>query len=459
MLTSARLLGGAAKPASRRKRQAVRFRLCSPRHNRRSAELTSARYCGAMTEGRQTRSRPKGRASKSRPSAQAPVPPGCSSRLTKARAVEADQCHCHGSSALRGGSRTCSPAHHRSRFSRGQGPGPEGGCLRVSLGGRSRMAAMKRFEATQRLRDANDRRLIRVRPNAAAPGGLERRVPGAWLVESGALRPRAPGGAPRACGGAPAACRTRCSQREQLLSGNPRPATCLPNQALPTAVALADWVGARRRFCEEDSSNQVQQGQPGPHLRDGHSVFVRPGQFGAAGGRAGACSGPAHGSWVGGINLPPVGVGGVLASDPRVRAAGSDLGFRPFATVRWPLFSQHGEVLHPHQFAEKLQVAPYCYFIKPWESPHRFDDALFDTSFLGGTALLVVNVPHGLTEEDLRAWFRAGLVGGDVEVIEITKKIQRAGEPPEFMWLARWATPCGCWSCLVPFSARGRAVC
>lgn len=89
---------------------------------------------------------------------------------------------------------------------------------------------------------------------------------------------------------------------------------------------------------------------------------------------------------------------------------------------------QHGEVLHPHQFAEKLQVAPYCYFIKPWESPHRFDDALFDTTYLGGTALLIVNVPHGLTEEDLRAWFRAGLVGGDVEVIEITKKIQRTGE-------------------------------
>ncbi|KAA0161176.1 hypothetical protein FNF28_05171 [Cafeteria roenbergensis] len=89
------------------------------------------------------------------------------------------------------------------------------------------------------------------------------------------------------------------------------------------------------------------------------------------------------------------------------------------------LFDQHGEVLHPHQFAEKLQVAPYCYFIKPWESPHRFDDALFDTTYLGGTALLIVNVPHGLTEEDLRAWFRAGLVGGDVEVIEITKKIQR----------------------------------
>lgn len=83
-------------------------------------------------------------------------------------------------------------------------------------------------------------------------------------------------------------------------------------------------------------------------------------------------------------------------------------------------------MIHPHQFAAKLQIAPYVYFIKPWEVSHRFTDAIYDTVYLGGTAVMLVNVPHGLTEDDLRAWFRAGLVGGDVEVIEITKKIQRA---------------------------------
>jgi hypothetical protein len=87
---------------------------------------------------------------------------------------------------------------------------------------------------------------------------------------------------------------------------------------------------------------------------------------------------------------------------------------------------QHGEVIHPHQFAAKLQIAPYVYFIKPWEVAHKYTDAIYDTSYLGGTAVMLVNVPHALTEEDLRAWFRAGLVGGDVEVIAITKKIQRA---------------------------------
>jgi len=85
-------------------------------------------------------------------------------------------------------------------------------------------------------------------------------------------------------------------------------------------------------------------------------------------------------------------------------------------------------VIHPHQFAASLQVAPYVYFISEWKPTHRFVDALFDTAYLGGTALILVNVPHSLLEEDLRAWFRAGLVGGDTEVIAVTKKIQRAGE-------------------------------
>jgi hypothetical protein len=100
---------------------------------------------------------------------------------------------------------------------------------------------------------------------------------------------------------------------------------------------------------------------------------------------------------------------------------------RVFKTDVRFLTDQHGEVIYPHEFAAKLQVAPYCYFIHPWRVTHSFLDAEMDTSYLGGTALLLINVPHGLCEEDLRAWFRAGIVGGDLEVVDMTKKIQRAG--------------------------------
>lgn len=39
--------------------------------------------------------------------------------------------------------------------------------------------------------------------------------------------------------------------------------------------------------------------------------------------------------------------------------------------------------------------------------------------------MFLVNVPHQCTEEDLRAWFRAGIVGGDTEVLSLTRKIRK----------------------------------
>ncbi|CAE7368215.1 unnamed protein product, partial [Symbiodinium sp. KB8] len=242
---------------------------------------------------------------------------------------------------------------------------------------------MKRFEAAQRLRDANDRRLIRVSTAAMA-------APVARCKWNNGRRE---------CPGAPSALRGGLATE-----GRPCASACRAQTA--QAVALA----RRARAPPEANPRLARRPAQIGWEHDADSIKKIP---------ATRCTK---------ANLDRIFETDIRFLFDQVRHPNGAPGSRPGGNrvlVQLVAVLEHGEVLHPHQFAEKLQVAPYCYFIKPWESPHRFDDALFDTTYLGGTALLIVNVPHGLTEEDLRAWFRAGLVGGDVEVIEITKKIQR----------------------------------
>ena len=96
------------------------------------------------------------------------------------------------------------------------------------------------------------------------------------------------------------------------------------------------------------------------------------------------------------------------------------------ASMRWLTCPCPPPAVWPAKWPRHCLPLPYTYFIKEKSINHTVADAAFDRSYIGEAGLFLVNVPAQVDEEDLVAWFRAGMVGSDERLIELNETIRQS---------------------------------